>query len=73
MATDSNIDVNETSDIAILLADVTQAEQTPNLQWQINMDSGKVADRCASKMEWQREMIGSPISWESQSRSLCVY
>ena len=38
MDTDSNVNVNEISDITILLADVTQAEQTPNLQWQINED-----------------------------------
>ena len=39
MDTDSNVDVNETSDITIPLADMTQAEQTPKLQLQINEDS----------------------------------
>ena len=39
MDTDSNVNVNDTSDITILLADVTKAEQTPNLHGQINKDS----------------------------------
>ena len=62
--TDSNFNVNETSDITILLADVTQAEQTPNLQWQINKNSWATS-RPVCK-EWQQ---GRPITQETAEPS----
>ena len=37
MDTDSNVNVNEISDITFLLVDVSQAEQMPNLQWHITV------------------------------------
>lgn len=67
--TNSNVNVNETSDITIRLADLTQAEQTTN-----NMLTATYSDRCAqtpgqpaTHQSSRCFQPGGSDSWDGQS------